>query len=252
MQRLFVGVFLCFAAAFGQPAPVFEVVSIKPSAPGGRGGIIRPMPGNQTYMANNMPLQAMMTVAYSVSNRQISGGPDWVATEPFDMTAKADRRCATEELHVLLQKLLEERFQLKLRHEQREMPVWDLVVDKGGSKMPQHDPNDIDRGPMTAGPNRRGLSGKNLPMNYFALVLSRLLDRNVVDKTGLPGYWDVTIDFVRDPLPGAPLVNGEPPPAGDGPSIFTALREQLGLRLVSSRGPVDYLVIESVERPSAN
>src|ERR1044072_2472398 len=117
MKHLSVRFLLFAVAAFGQNAPVFEVASIKPSAPGGRGGIIRPMPGNQSYIASNMSLLAMMTVAYTVTDRQISGGPEWVRNDRFDMNAKADRRCTTDELHTLLQQLLEERFQLKVRHE---------------------------------------------------------------------------------------------------------------------------------------
>jgi uncharacterized protein (TIGR03435 family) len=226
------------AVAYGQ---AFEVASIKANTSGAGGGIVRPMPGNQVYMAQNMPLLAIMTVAYTVTNRQISGGPDWIGTERWDLNAKADRSYPTETLRVMLQKLLEERFQLKLRREPREMPVWELVVDKGGPKMPKHDPADLDRGPMGPGPNGRGMSGKNLPMSYLAFSLSRMLDRNVVDKTGLDGSWDVTLDFVR-----------ERDPNQDGPSVFTAVREQLGLRLVPARGPVEHLVIESAERPSAN
>lgn len=251
MKTLWIASLALAGMAFAQRAPVFEVASIKPSAPGGRGGIIRPMPGNQAYMAANMPLRVMMTVAYSVTDRQISGGPDWVGTEPFDVNAKADRPCTTEELHVLLQKLLEERFQLKVRREKREMPVWELVIDKGAPKMPQHDAKDIDRGPMGPGPGGRGLAGKNIPINYFAFVLSRVLDRNVIDKTGLEGFYDITLDFVRD-FQGVRPDGAPPPPPADGPSIFTALREQLGLRLVSARGPVEHLVIERAERPSAN
>jgi uncharacterized protein (TIGR03435 family) len=229
---------LCGLAGFAQ---TFEVASVKPAAPGQQGGIVRPMPGNREYMARNMPLQTIMTVAYMVTNRQISGGPAWTADDRWDLNAKADKPYATEQLRAMLQKLLEERFQLKLRRETREMPVWELVVDKGGPKMTKHDPNDIDRGPMRGGPNGRGLSGTNTPMSLLALTLSRLLDRNVIDKTGLDGYWDLTIDFVRDQDPNQ-----------DGPSIFTAVREQLGLRLAAAKGPVEHIVIESAERPSAN
>jgi uncharacterized protein (TIGR03435 family) len=121
------------------------------------------------------------------------------------------------------------------------MPVWELVVDKGAPKMTKHADGDIDHPPMGPGPNGRGMSGRNIPMSYLAFTLSRALDRNVIDKTGLDGFWDVTLDFARDQDPNQ-----------DGPSIFTAVREQLGLRLVSGKGPVEHLVIESVERPTAN
>ncbi len=253
MIRFLLTAGMAFApTAFGQaPAlPGFEVASVKPSAPGGRGGIIRPLPGNQTYIANNMPLRVIMTVAYSVTDRQIAGGPDWIGTEPYDINAKADRRCTVDELHELLQRLLEERFHLKVRREKREQPVWALVIDKGGPKMPEHDAGDLDHPPMGLGPNRRGIAGRNVNMNYFAFVLSRLLDRNVIDRTGLNGYYDVALDFARD-FPPRPD-GAEPPPNPEGPSVFAAVREQLGLRLESAKGPVDYVVIEHVEKPSAN
>ena len=242
---------LCAAAAFCQGLD-FEVASVKPSAPGGRGGIVRPLPGNQTYIVQNMPLRLIMTVAYSVTDRQIAGGPDWIAMEPFDITAKAGRPSTTDELHVMLQRLLEHRFQLKVRHERRELPVWALVVDKGGPKLPSHDPSDLDHPPLGLGPNRRGLAGPNVTMQYFAFVLSRLLDRNVIDRTGLAGYYDIALDFARDPLPGASPGGGEPTFAADAPNIFSAVRQQLGLRLESTKGPVEFLVVESAQKPSAN
>jgi uncharacterized protein (TIGR03435 family) len=229
---------LLAGVAYGQ---TFEVASVKASAPGGRGGIVRPTPGQQGYMAQNLPLRMIMTVAYTVTDRQIAGGPDWMGTERWDLNAKADRPYPIEQLRVMLQKLLEERFNLKIRREKREMPVWELVVDKGAPKMSKHADGDIDHPPMGPGPNGRGMSGKNIPMSYLAFSLSRMLDRNVIDKTGLDGFWDVTLDFARDQDPNQ-----------DGPSIFTAVREQLGLRLVSAKGPVEHLVIESAERPSAN
>jgi len=245
-------VFLLGSVCLAQAPPAFEVASVKPSAPGGRGGIVRTLPGNQTYFVNNMPLRAIMTVAYSVTDRQISGGPAWIGTEPFDITAKAARPCTTDELHVLLQRLLEDRFQLKVRHEIREMSVWALVVDKGGTKLPPHDPADIDHPPLGSGPNRRGLGGRSVNMTYFAFVLSRLLERNVIDRTGLPGYYDISLDFARDPLAGARPEGGEPAPPTDGPDVFSALREQLGLRLESTKGPVEFLVVEHAQKPSAN
>jgi uncharacterized protein (TIGR03435 family) len=237
--------FAMFAAAIALPAQTlqFEVASVKPSAPGGRGGIVRAMPGNQTYIANNIPLKMIMTVAYTVTDRQISGGPDWVATEPFDINAKAARPGTIDELHVMLQHLLEDRFQLKLRRETREAAVWALVVDKGGSKLVEHDAQDLDHPPMGLNP-RGGLSGKNLDMGYFAFILSRLLDRNVVNKTGLTAHYDLDLQYARDRGPGEA--------EAEGPTIFTALREQLGVRLEAARAPVEHVVIESAARPSAN
>jgi len=242
---------LCASAAFCQGLE-FEVASVKASAPGGRGGVVRPLPGNQTYVVQNMPLRLIMTVAYSVTDRQIAGGPDWMGTEPFDITAKAARPSTTDELHFMLQRLLEHRFQLKVRHESRELPVWALVVDKGGAKLTPHDARDLDHPPLGLGPNRRGLAGPNVNMKYFAFVLSRLLDRNVIDRTGLAGYYDIALDFTRDPLPGANPSGGEPAFSADAPDIFSAVRQQLGLRLESTKGPVEFLIVESAQKPSAN
>jgi uncharacterized protein (TIGR03435 family) len=234
------------ACAQGPAQPNFEVASVKINTAGGRGGIVRMLPGNQTYIAQNAPLRLIMTVAYSVTDRQIAGGPDWIDTDRYDITAKADRRCTVEELHGRLARLLEERFQFKIRHEKREMSIWALTVDKGGPKLTEHDAADLDHPPFGPGPgpNGRGTTGKNVSMNYFAFMLSRLLDRNVVDRTGLTKNYDLSIDFARD-IPGQ-----DPPP--DVPSIFTALKEQLGLKLESAKGPVEFLVIEKAERPTAN
>src|SRR5262249_27568899 len=111
------------------------------------------------------------------------------------------------------------------------------------------DAADLDHPPI--GPNGKGgMAGRNVNMHYFAFVLSRLLDRNVIDKTGLAPYYDLELQFARDF--GGPRPDGAEPPKAEGPTIFTALREQLGLRLESARGPVEHLVIERAERPSGN
>jgi uncharacterized protein (TIGR03435 family) len=228
----------------------FDVASVKPGAPGGRGGIIRSLPGNQTYHAENVPLRVLMTVAYTVTDRQISGGPSWISTDRFDIEAKAARPGTIDELHLMLQHLLEDRFHLKLRHETREQAVWVLTVDKGGSKMPVHDVTDKDYPPMAL--TARGhLTGSNATMNYFAFVLSRMMDRTVIDKTGLPARYDVNLEWTPDDSPSGP--DGAASAANsDGPTIFAALPKQLGLRLESARGPVEFLVIEHAEKPTEN
>jgi uncharacterized protein (TIGR03435 family) len=237
--------------ALAQAPLTFEVASFKPAAPGARGGIIRQMPGNQRYLATNIPLRAIMTVAYSVTDRQISGGPSWVGTDPYDIDARAAQPRTPEELHDMLARLIEERFQLRIRHEKKELPIYELVVDKNGPKLTEHDPADLNHPPMEA--TADGLKGTNVTMNYFAFVLSRTLDRNVIDKTGLPARYDLTLQFAREGpgRMGGPE-GGRGPVEQDGPTIFTALREQLGLRLVPAKGPVDFLVIEHAEKPSDN
>jgi uncharacterized protein (TIGR03435 family) len=243
MRKLTIAISIALCALAQTPL-TFEVASVKPSAPGGRGGIIRQMPGNQRYLANNVPLRLIMTVAYTVTDRQISGGPSWVGTDPYDIDAKSARPVSSDDLHTMLAHLIEERFQLKIRHETKELPVYELVVDKGSPKLTEHDPADLDHPPMGGTPE--GLKGTNVTMNYFAFILARNLDRNVIDKTGLTAHYDLNLTFARE-LPG-----GRGPADEDKPTIFTALKEQLGLKLVPTKGPVDFLVIEHAEKPADN
>jgi uncharacterized protein (TIGR03435 family) len=243
----------------GKEPLVFEVASIKPTPPDTRGGIVHPVEG-RGYEAIGVPLDAIITVAYTVTPRQISGEPDWVKTERWNIEAKAERRGTTDELHAALARLLENRFQLKVRHEKRELPCYILTVDKKGQKMALHDPADIVHEPILGRFEKGELhqTGQNVAMDYFAFFLSRGLDLNVIDRTGLTNRYDVDFHYLPE-LPnggrgqdgGPAMVNGEPV-ALDGPNLFTALREQLGLRLEKGKGPVDFLVVEHVEKPSEN
>jgi uncharacterized protein (TIGR03435 family) len=222
----------------------FEVASLKPAAPGQQGGIIRPMRGNQSYVANNMPLRALIRIAYGVSDRQLSGGPDWVNTTLFDMDGKAEKPATIDELHLMLRSLLEERFDLKVHREAKEQSVFALVVDKGGPKMTVHQPVEPDYPPISGG----GLgprTARNAVMSYFAFYLSQVLDKWVIDRTGLTDRYDFTIQWVPERPPRPPGATEEAP-LPEGPTIFAALKEQLGLRLDAARGPVEYLVIDSI------
>jgi uncharacterized protein (TIGR03435 family) len=243
-----------------KPPLTFEVASIKPTPPDERRGIVHQLPGGQTYEAIGVPLKMIMTVAYTVTDRQISGGPDWINTDRWTIETKAERSGTSDELHDALARLLEDRFKLKVRHEKRDMPCYILTVDKKGAKMPVHPAADLVHEPI-AGRFDNGemhLTGQNATMNYFAFFLSRGLDRNVIDQTGLTEHYDIDYHYVPE-LPnggrgadgGPALINGQPVSL-DGPTIFTALREQLGLQLEKGKGPVDFLVVEHVEKPSEN
>jgi uncharacterized protein (TIGR03435 family) len=115
----------------------FDVASVKPTPSDERRGIAHQPPGGQSYEVIGSPLRMIMTVAYTVTDRQISGGPEWINSERWTIEAKADRRGTSDELHAALARLLEDRFQLKVRHETRELPVYLLTVDKKGPKMPR-------------------------------------------------------------------------------------------------------------------
>jgi uncharacterized protein (TIGR03435 family) len=228
----------------------FEVASLKVAAPGQQGGIIRPMRGNQSYVATNMPLRQLIRIAYGVSDRQLSGGPDWVNTTTFDMDAKADKPATVDELHLMLRSLLEERFQLKVHRESKEQAVYALTVEKGGPKMTVHQPVETDYPPISGG----GIgprSARNAAMSYFAFYLSQQLDKWVIDKTGLADRYDFTVQWVPD-RPVRPAGGPEEATPPEGPTIFVALKEQLGLRLDPAKGPVEYLIIDKIDKLKEN
>jgi uncharacterized protein (TIGR03435 family) len=238
----------------------FDVASVKPSAGCPPAcGLLRQMPGGVRYHGEGVPLRVAMTVAYTVTDRQISGGPAWMSTDRFDIEAKAARPSTSDELHVMLQHLLEERFHLKLRREKREEPVWALVLDKSGSKMPVHDSGDLDHPPMglrgvrgSDGAICGGLAGLNVTMEYLAFTLSRWTDRAVIDRTGLPAHYDVNLQFLPDAARTAGPDGGGPTFSPDCAELSAALPKQLGLRLESAKGPVQFLVVEHAEKPTEN
>lgn len=250
----------------------FEVVSIKPAEPGGRGGLIRFAPGGR-FEANAVPVKLLMQVAYDLQSFQIVGLPPWADSDRFIVDAKAadakipnaapgnpsimtddERRVAEAKLHSRLQALLADRFNMKAHRETREMPVYALVVAKGGSKLK---PANERRGLMGG---RGQLTGTGASLDMLVRLLSNTTGRTVIDRTGLNGAYDFKLQWAPDPgqmelsglpVPGAPP-GGQDAPPPDGPSLFTAIQEQLGLRLEASKGPVEVLVVDHVEKPSAN
>jgi uncharacterized protein (TIGR03435 family) len=250
------------AQSSGDQEPLtFEVASVKPSIAGcpPACGLIRSTVGSQGYHVEGAFLKVIMTVAYSVTDQQISGGPSWMTTDRFDIEAKAARPSTVDELHTMLAHLLEERFHLKVQHEIRQESVWNLVVANDGSKMPVHDPVDKDYPPM--GPQLVGdkdgtvcarLQGRNETMKYLAFILSRNMDRWVIDETGLPARYDVNLRYMPDGVHPKRPDGVEVPFSPDCFDIFAALPKQLGLRLEAAKGPVEYLVVEHVEKPTEN
>lgn len=235
----------------------FEVASLKPSTGTAPGGGIRPAPGGERYEARNCPIKLMIQVAYRVKAEQIVGGPSWLDTERFDMEAKAENSSSIDELHVMLMNMLVDRLHLAFHAEKREMPIYALTVDKGEAKLKPHQAANggdpwIDQ--ATEKFLHIKMAATATTMDYFAFRLSQIMDRPVVDLTNLRGGYDFNLEFTQDLPPGFPpggIVNGEEPDTS-GPTVFAAVLQQLGLRLKAQRGPANVIVIDRVERPSAD
>ncbi len=235
----------------------FEVASLKPSTGLEQGGGIRPAPGGQRYEATNCPIKLMIQVAYRVKAEQIIGGPGWLETDRFDMEARAEKPSNADQLHVMLMNMLADRLQLKFHHEKREMQMYARTVDKGGPKMTPHQAANagdtwIDQSEGSFLHMR--FKGTYSPMDYFAFRLSQFMDRPVVDLTNLHGGYDFTLEYTRElPLgfPDGGKVNGEEPDT-PGPTVFAAVKQQLGLELKAQKGPVEVIVIDHAEKPPAD
>jgi len=242
-----------FGLAAQAPDLQFEVASLKPSQPGTGARGIRPAPGGRRYVANGVPLKLLITVAYRLRGDQVSGEPGWAESELYDMSAEAERPSTMDELHIMLQNLIKERFKLQMHSETKERPVYILSVDKAGVKMKPHEIGSAGD-PWIEQPEFGKLTAKFTPMDYFAWRLSQMLDRPVLDRTGLKGGYDFDLSWTPDLPPGFPeggQINGQAVDTS-GPTIFAALEKQLGLKLEPQKGPVDILVIDHAEKPGDN
>jgi uncharacterized protein (TIGR03435 family) len=207
------------------------------------------LPGGERFVARNMPLNWLIGEAYRVPNRQISGLPDGMKTEPYDIEAKAEHPVSRAQTMLMLRSLLEDRFKLAVRRETKELSAQVLMVAKGGPKMDEnHDGADLAIKKISG----NKLSYHNMPMSLFANMLAGAVDDTIVDQTGLTGSYDFTLDYYQGPGGSGVKEGREPAPDPNGPSLQTALREQLGLRLESRKGPVEMLMVEHIERLSGN
>jgi uncharacterized protein (TIGR03435 family) len=271
----------------GSQAPAtpltFEVASVKPNRTAGGMIQIGIQPGGRLN-ASNVTVRELIRIAYQIQPFQIVGGPSWLSSDRFDIQAKAETDFQPGPpptpggppgpVQQMLQALLRERFQLAVHNETRDMPIYDLVVaQRDGRLGPSLKASSLDcagqlgaRGRGQAPPaNAAGvpgcgmrigpgaLSGNGIGMTFLANSLSQMVQRIVVDKTGLMGNYEFEVTFTPDQQqPGPPPGAGAPPLPIDpnGPSIYTAVQEQLGLKLESARGPVSVLVIDKIETPS--
>jgi len=237
--------------------PGFEVATIKPSEPG-RPGKLFTVRG-QDVVTVNTTLNDLMTMAYDIHVKQITGAPSWLDSEKYDLTIKPDApgQPNVAQLKIIIQKLVADRFQLKFHREKRELPVYAITVVKGGTKLTksQSDPNGLPGLFFGRGAPGMTFNVRNATLAEVAATLQgSILDKPVVDQTGLTEKYDFTLKFTPDA--GQMAGFGPQPPAADSPDappdVFAAFEQQLGLKLSSARAQADVLVIDRVEKPSAN
>lgn len=238
--------------------PQFEVASIKQRTDGASTSACCLGAGGRLNIKNQR-ISNVIGFAWTMKYYQLVGGPSWLESDRFDIEAKAEGSSSQDEMKQMLQSLLEERFHLKIHQETRQLPVYTLTLAKGGSKMQAFKEGDcIKYAPSTpASPSTatkpRDFCGFNIltqgrwnasgiTMQQVTSALADITNRPVIDKTGLSGLFDVHMEYPEDELS----------PDSAGPSIFTVIQSQLGLRLESTKGPVPVLVIDQVEKPSAN
>ncbi len=242
-------------AAAAVSAQTFEVASIKPSAPGMRGYSLPPAKVGR-FSAGNVTLKMLIGEAWSVQEYQVDGGPPWAATDRYDIEAKYTGKTEMARTRAMIQAMLVERFHLQVRHEQREMQAYMLTLAKGGSKMkaardPECSASPVS--PLCGGfrlHNRSELAAESVSMQQLAMTLGELLRMPVVDETGLAGLVDLKVEWSPD---GVSNVGEDGPQASTlGVSIFTAMQNQLGLKLAPKKAPIDVIVIEKADKATAN
>ena len=237
--------------------PAFEVATIRPSDPARREQIIT-LRGVEV-ITTNVTVHDLINLAYWLHPKQLTGGPPWTESDKFDMTGKPDvpGQPNVDQMKMMIQKLLADRFQLKFHFEKRELPAYAVTITKAGAKIirSQDDPKGLPGfyfGRAAAGTT---LTFRNSPMSQVTAILQNFLDKPVVDQSGLSERYDLTVTFTLDPAQAARL-GGPSIPAADNPDaapdVFTAFQQQLGLKLESTKAPIDVMVIDKVEKPSEN
>jgi uncharacterized protein (TIGR03435 family) len=225
------------------PAPAFDVATVKMGGPVEANGNININTGkilNGVVTLSNATLSDCLKFAYSLTTDAQLAGPDWINQKVvrFEVTGKAAPETPDDQLRLMLRTLLKERFQLTMHTEQREMTHYELVVGKNGPKLKE---STVGSGEATGTARLDGIRSNRMQMNTLARLLSRMTRMPVLDMTGLTGFYQFDLRYANEVSPGP-----EETPAG--PSIFTAVQEQLGLKLESKKGPVEVLVIDHAEK----
>jgi uncharacterized protein (TIGR03435 family) len=242
----------CYPSVLGQPsaAPLtYDVVSMRPSDPNVEPTGINPLPNGVGYDGFGVTVREMLCVMYRLPERQIIGGPDWVDSAKFDVLVRANHRFSIDQLHEMFQNMLADRFKLKSHIQIKQRPIYALTVAKSGLRMTPVEEGFARNSPIQAESEDVYMADRT-PMNYLCFWLSIKLEqdhRPVVDLTGLTGHYDFRLPF-RPQLPPEVRSAHE----STLPSIFDAVKDQLGLQLTPRKGPVQILVIDHVEKPSEN
>jgi uncharacterized protein (TIGR03435 family) len=235
----------------------FEVATVRPVESDAKSGRYIKMEGTNRFVEKDYTLKLLIAAAYDLNPRTISGGPSWITSDHYDILAvtPGEVRPNHDEQMSMLRSLLAERFKLKFHREQKVFSIYVLEVAKNGPKLKASaarpdDPAIV--GPGVVYPQRVVLPGRNATMTNFVSLLQRaILDRPVVDKTGLSGRYDFNLEWAPDET----QFGGDLPPASAAaasPPLFEAIQQQLGLRLEATKGPVAALVVDTAERPTAN
>jgi uncharacterized protein (TIGR03435 family) len=290
MRRAIVlaGIVLCARAEIPAQAPgpatvSFEAASVKPNTSGERNTSVRRLPGGR-FTATNVPAALLVQIAYQLQPFQMQGAPAWLRSERFDVVARMDGDPAPppvgstqpDAMMLALQALLADRFRLSAHWETQELPIYALVLARADGKLgPNIRPAAVDCTAAAAASAAAAKEGKTLtpnttdrvscgmrnsrgrimfggyPLSFFADGLANEVARSVVDRTGLSGNWDFELTYTREAVRQPDVTDGAPPNIDpDGASLFTAVQEQLGLKLESTRGPVRVLVIDRIELPT--
>lgn len=238
--------------------PTFEVATIKPSKPDARGKGFGVPPGGRRINTLNTTVADLMTFAYGIHPRQIVGAPSWVESEKYDISAEPNGEGAPNDRQwkLMIQKMLADRFQLRLHRDKKELSVYALTVGKAGPKLTKStgDPEGL---PSLGFRGRLGaMAARNANMKDFSgLLQGTVLDRPVIDQTGVTGRWDFTLDWTPDEFQFTSMGNANLPPQPKDevhPDLYTAIQQQLGLKLEPTKAQTEVLVIDKVEKPTEN
>ena len=261
LSAVFVLVISASLPVIAQNAPndklSFEVATIKPTPPDDRSGRFTRMQSSRQFEAKSYSLKYMIAASYGLPLNAISGGPDWADRDLYDIRAltPGEAQPSLDQQMTMLRNLLADRFKLAFHRESKELPIYALSVADGGVRFMET------AAPATSQPvlvnsvfpDHVRLPARNATMSQFAAMLQRaVLDRPVVDRTGLSQRYDFDLEWTADETQFGGRMPPPPPDAPRKPDLYAAMRDQLGLRLESTRGPIQTFVIDSVQRPTEN